>query len=582
MVDQSNKKNIFVAAAWPYVNGEIHIGHLVGYMLPSDIFARFSRLSGHETILVSGTDCHGTPITLEADKQQKTPREIVEIYDPKFRELIKTYKISYDNFTTTTTENHKEVTQQMFLQLLENGYIFKKTTKQYFSLADNKFLPDRYVEGECPYCHAQNQRADQCENCGRSLGMGELINPYSKLTKNPVTQKDTEHYFLDFPKLQFEIEKSIDNQKGTRDWVLKEARGWIKEGLEPRAITRDIDWGVEIPVDKIKPEMLLDNHSSKRFYVWFEAVIGYLSASIEWSNIGSQLEASGDYKEKIRIIDNDSKNFSRLSWLDFWKNENTDHYYFMGQDNLAFHMIFWPGQLIGSKSGYNLPTNVSIVKFLNLEGKKFSKSRGVIITAKEAAEKWGADNVRFYLSLILPENKETNWIYTDFVNRVNGELSGNIGNFIHRTLVFYKNKLSENISPENRVLFREVLKESENIFKNVSFDLTNTSFVSALNRILKYSSFGNRLFDHKKPWEVLKHDQNEAEKIIYNCIQIVINLRKLLYPFIPDSMDRLSINLGISKFSPFEVSDVFKFEEVNIEDINLTGDLKPLFTKIEE
>jgi methionyl-tRNA synthetase len=563
----------FIGAAWPYVNGDVHVGHLVGYMLPCDIFARFSRLKGWETLLVSGTDCHGTPITLEADKRGVKPSEIVDIYDPKFRELINIYNISYDLFTKTTTENHKKVSQDMFVQLLENGFIFKDSSKQYFSPTENKFLPDRYVEGECPYCHAKDQRADQCENCGRSLGMGELINPKSKLTGSDVILKETEHYFIDFPKLQSDIYESISNQSGTKDWVIAEARGWIKEGLQPRAITRDIDWGIEIPKDRIPADLQIDNIDSKKFYVWYEAVIGYLSAAIEWSN------------SKISPITNDTN--STKPWELFWKNSNTKHYYFMGQDNLAFHMIFWPGQIIGSNQGYNLPDNVSIVKFLNFEGKKFSKSRGVFLGAKEITEYFDADLVRFYLSLILPENKQTDWNWEDFKNRINGDLVGNVGNFINRVLVFYKNKLELKIDLQSRSLEKEIEKESQNVFSETSKDLEDTKFVSALNKILKYSTIGNQYFDHSKPWESIKTDRAKAEKVIFNCLQIVYDLRALLTPFIPNSMNKLSQMLGIEPLSSQpqtnleEVKDSYCHSSVNLDIFNI-GDLKTLFSKVEE
>ncbi len=610
---ESLKKKNFIGVAWPYVNGDVHVGHLVGYMLPCDIFARYSRLKGIETLMVSGTDCHGTPITLEADKRGVTPQEIVNIYDPKFRELIEIYKISYDLFTTTTTENHKKVSQDMFIQLLENGYIFKDTTKQYYSEKDNKFLPDRYVEGECPHCHSKDQRADQCENCGRSLGMGELIDPKSKLTGSDVILKDTEHYFIDFAKLQKEIEDSVNNQNGTRDWVINEAKGWIKEGLQPRAITRDIDWGIEIPKHRIPEGMLIDNIDSKRFYVWYEAVIGYLSATIEWAGskkqktnnklqiTSPQPSPQGEREESTltmveKIIASGDEVGARQSpaentdgknlWESFWKNPQAKHYYFMGQDNLAFHLLFWPGQLIGTKQGYNLPDNVSIVKFLNLEGAKFSKSRGNVIDAKEIANKYGADLIRFYLSLIMPENKQTNWIWEDFKNRINGDLVGTIGNFIHRVLVFYNNKISK-FENELIGIDQEVIDVSNNTFEIVNKNLDKTNFVASINEILKYATFGNQYFDKNKPWEIIKTNREEAEEIIFNSLQIVYNLRTLLTPFIPESMAKLArlLNMGPLGSEPEKYivkKDIFKFSEIKREEINVATDLVPLFKKIEE
>jgi methionyl-tRNA synthetase len=343
-------KKIFIGAAWPYVNGDLHIGHLAGYLLPADIFSRFCRLCGYETLMVSGTDCHGTPITVEADKRGVKPEDIVSEYTPKIHYLLKLYDLTFDIFTSTTTENHKKITQEFFLRLLKNGYIFKAKQLQYFSPEEKRFLPDRYVEGKCSFCGAEEQRGDQCEKCGRVLNPGELINPVSKLTKKPVTLKETEHYFLDYSKLQPLIESYVKESKHWRKWVYEESLAWLKEGLKPRAITRDLDWGIEIPEKEIPDEMKLESFEHKRFYVWFEAVIGYFSASVEWANKNSR-----DFRE-------------------FWQNEDCLHYYFMGKDNLSFHTLFWPGQLLGQHMNLNLPYFPWVNNFLFLEGQKFSKS----------------------------------------------------------------------------------------------------------------------------------------------------------------------------------------------------------------
>lgn len=552
-----NTKKILVAAAWPYVNGDIHIGHLAGYFIPADIFTRYSRLKGIDTVFVSGSDCHGTPITVEADKRGISAKELVNEYIPKVHEIINQYGISYSLFTSTITDNHKKVTQDVFLNLFKNGYILKKKSQQYYSEADNKFLPDRYVEGECPHCHSQGQRSDQCENCGRSLGFGELINPYSKLTKAPVTLKETEHYFIDYPKLESQIKEYVLNHENTwKDWVFKETIGFINEGLQERAITRDLDWGVEIPLDQLPEDQRIEFAETKRFYVWFDAVIGYLSATIEYCN-----SKGIDYK-------------------DYWNNNDCKHYYFMGQDNLTFHTIFWPGQLIGQNLDYNLPFFPSIVKFLNANGQKLSKSRGNIIDAKKVADHFGAEAIRFYITSILPENKEGNWDWNDFKNSVNSDLGGNIGNFIHRVLTFYKNKLnSENFDFEIDAELNSKITET---FTNVSEYLENGQFVAALSEIKKLSTIGNQYFDHNKPWEKLKTDENEAKRIIFNCIQLVNALRVLINPFIPEASNRLSVNLGLNKLEAKIDSDQFVFSKLELTRVNLVADLLPLFKKIED
>ncbi len=545
-------QKILIATAWPYVNGDIHIGHLPGYFVPGDITARYFRMRGADVVFVSGTDCHGTPITVEADKKGLKPIDIVNEYDPKVRELIEFYDFSFDNFTTTTTANHKEVSQKLFLDLLKNGFIIKQKSEQYYSETDQKFLPDRYVEGECPYCHSQDQRSDQCENCGRSLGLGELINPKSKLTKSEVTLKETEHYFIDFPKLQPEIEKFVNERKDIwKDWVWSEAMGWIKEGLEPRAITRDLDWGIEIPKDQIPEELRIENMEFKRFYVWFEAVIGYLSATIEFCK-------------------NNNKDYS-----DFWHNQDSRHYYFMGQDNLTFHTIFWPGQLIGSRQDYTLPHDVSVVKFLNANGAKLSKSRGNIIDAKVVGEFFGPEIVKFYITSIMPENKSSNWDWQHFKDTINSELVGNLGNFIHRVLTFSTRLKWENI--ENSSFDSEVETAIKTALEEVSKDIENTKFISALENILKLSRFGNQYFDKNKPWA----DPDNSHVTIYNCLQIILALRIVLYPFLPSSMDQLSEYLGIEKLSTKEGEDLFRFETNDLQNCKISKQVKPLFKKIE-
>lgn len=555
-----NNNKIFIGVAWPYVNGDIHVGHLAGYMIPCDIFARFSRLKGYDTLMVSGTDCHGTPITIAADKKGVTPQEIIQEYDPKVRELIKLYNVSYDLFTSTTTENHKNVTQEVFLNLLQNGYIIKKRSEQYYSADENKFLPDRYVEGECSYCHAQEQRGDQCESCGRSLEVGELLNPYSKLSKSAVTLKETEHYFIDYEKLQNEILHFVESSEGWRTWVKNETVGFIKEGLRERAITRDIDWGVAVPHDRISADQQLENGETKRFYVWFDAVIGYLSAAIEWAN----------QKPEER------------DWKAFWINPNSKHYYFLGKDNLTFHTIFWPGQIIGQKKGYNLPYFPAVNQFLNLEGKKFSKSRGVIIDSVSVGKYFGTDTVRFYIASIMPESKDANWKWSEFKDTVNSELNGNIGNFINRTLVFYKNKLNSTIHNENIQLDKAIIEESKTAFHEITTHLEKCEFVQALNRILKFSKFGNQYFDYQKPWMSIKEDPSQCEQTIYNCLQIVYSLATMLKPFMPDASERLEMLLGIKGSNGIIGEDHYCFGQLDLNALRIANEITPLFKRIED
>ena len=543
-------KKIFIGVAWPYVNGDLHIGHLAGYLIPADIFSRYSRLRGYQTLMVSGTDCHGTPITLEADKRKISPQKLVEEYTPKVLELIKIYQATYDLFTSTTTENHKKVTQEFFLNLLKNGYILKVKTKQYFSPKENRFLPDRYIEGICSYCQSPEQRGDQCEVCGRTLEPGELLNPKSKLTGSDVILKETEHYAFNLPKLQKKIENFVKNSLHWREWVFRETVGFLNEGLKPRMITRDLDWGIQIPKEKIPHDFLIENIDHKRFYVWFEAVIGYFSAAIEWSQKNNK------------------------SWEEFWLDPDCRHYYFMGKDNLIFHTIFWTGQLIGQEKGYNLPYFPAVNQFLLLEEKKLSKSRGVHLDSLEIAKKFGVDNIRFYITSILPENKDANFSWLGFRNTINDKLVDKIGNFIHRVLVFYKDKLNLKINEQS--LNNEVLEKTKEIFEKFIKHLEKVEIVSAFDLILDYAHFANQYLDKKRPWI---QERKTSEETIFNSLQIINSLRILLWPIIPSKMNELSEVLNLDRIEPKENKDFFVFEKIEPSRIKIKK-LEPLFQKI--
>jgi len=582
-------KKILIGVAWPYVNGDIHVGHLGGYLLPADIVARFHRLRGDDVLMVSGSDCYGTPITVEADKKGLKPEEVVEMYHAKDLELFQLYRLSYNLYTKTTTEQHKKVVHEVFLQLLKNGYIEKGTMQQYYAIDDKQFLPDRYVEGTCPHCNAENQRSDQCENCGRWLKDGELLNPVSKLSGSKVTLKDTEHYFLNFKKLEPELRKYLDSKKDSwKNWVWQEADGWLREGLQRRAITRDMDWSMELPVEEIKKlpeELQLSDFTGKRIYVWFEAVIGYLSAARAWSEMGgSNTKAEEDvifYKQEGQ-----SENWEDW-WLDSDNSGSDDNskkkteaviYNFMGQDNLVFHALMWPGELIGLGQNYNLPEYVVVNKFLNYQGKKFSKSRNWTIDSREIAEKYGVDLVRFYISTILPENKEGNFTWEDFTSTVNNELVANLGNFINRTLKFLESKFDGEINFAGE-LNPAILKKIEETFSSSAAKLEKGSAAGALEDIMALSRFANQYFDKQEIWQVIKTDRKKAEEIMANLINLVANLAVLMSPFVPESADKLNKLLGENELRGSIGKNQWQKQE--IKSVKLDGTVEILFQKIE-
>jgi len=541
---------VFIGVAWPYVNGDIHPGHIAGNFLPADIFARFHRFLGNEVLMVSGSDCYGTPITIEADKRGKTPEQIVAEYHPNHLELFKQYGIFFDLYTQTTTKNHNETTQELLLNLARNGYLLKKKTKQYFSPDENKFLPDRYVEGTCSFCGYSEARGDQCDQCGRVLDFSELKNPVSKTTRKQVTLKETEHLFLDWPKLQDFLESYVKrHRRDWKEWIYNEAEGWLKKGLKPRAITRDINWGIEIPNSELPRELQLENAESKRIYVWFEAVIGYLSAAKEWGQ----------------------------NWQDYWfpkDKETVTMYNFMGKDNVVFHALFWPGQIFGSyHSEVKLPDVISANQFLNLEGKKFSKSRGVTIDSIYLAKTYGTDPVRFYLTYIMPENNDADFAWGDFVEVTNSILIGKIGNFINRVLTLGKKAEGQFPVQISEAVFETIVEKLEQGKKLLS----ECRFKEFAQVVIDLAVFGNVYVDQHKPWMVDKTSP-EYKQQMDDCLALVLGLLVLLKPLLPGTTEALEKLIGV-KFATWPELNLELFTQ-KVASIKI-GEVKPLFVKLD-
>lgn len=543
-------KKILIAVAWPYVNGDLHIGHLAGYLLPADIFARFHRLRGNEVLMVSGSDCYGTPITVEADKRSISPEEIVALYHPHHLKLFEQYGISFDLFTKTATKNHNIVVQDMLVAMAKNGYVYKDTTKQYFGEKEQKFLPDRYVEGECPYCNYIGARGDQCDGCGRVLESGQLKNPKSKLSGSSVVLKNTDHLFVNWPKLeQFLKEYTAKTGKNWKNWIHKETQGWLTKGLKPRAITRDIQWGVSIPNNRLPKEIQLDESESKRIYVWFDAVIGYLSASIEWAK-GSE------------------------EWKKYWYPDSSDsvsHYYFMGKDNLVFHTLFWPGQLYGYDTSIHLPDVVSINQFLNFGGEKFSKSRNVVIDSAEIGKKYGVDSVRFYLAYIMPEHADSSFSWEDYFRFHNTVLIGTFANYINRVLTLAKG-VTIGTADE------ETIRSIDAFLSSVALHIEKCEFKLYAQRIIEFSQEGNKYIDTTSPWKLEKTSTHYAQ-VVTNGIARVIALTIAMTPIIPHAARTVAHMLGISVYTWDSTSEsllINLLKQVNIQNI------APLFSKIEQ
>jgi len=512
-------ENILVSVAWPYANADIHVGNITGAYLPADVFARFNRLKGNRVLMVSGTDAHGTPITVRADAEGITAEEVYTRYHRSFLELFVKYGLAYDLFTTTHTENHFKVSQDIFLTLKDHGYLYTQTEKQWYAPGKGRFLPDRYVEGECYICHYPNARGDQCDNCGNLLDSTQLINPRAK-GGGDLELRETEHFYLDLGKLAPPLGRYLNT--GKEHWrpnVINRSRQDVEE-LHGRAITRDLDWGIPVPVAGW-------HEAGKCLYVWFEAVIGYFSASIEWSKNHNQPEA----------------------WKDWWYDSSAKTYYFIGKDNIPFHAVIWPAQLIGTNRIYeqdetkslNLPYDVPANEFMNLEGQKISGSRNWAVWGLEAVERYDPDALRYYLIANMPEAKDADWSWAEFVARNNNELVANWGNLANRVLSFaYKNFDGQvpnpgDLRPEDLALLATV----ESGFESVGSLLAAVKLRAALAEALRLATEVNRYLDVQAPWSAIKKDREAAGKTVFTALKAIDSLKTLFSPFLPFTSEKL-------------------------------------------
>jgi methionyl-tRNA synthetase len=530
--------NILIAIAWPYSNAEIHVGNLTGSHLPGDIVARYHRLKGDNVLMVSGTDSHGTPVVIAADKEGKPVEEVYKKYHNGFLELFEKAGISYDLFTTTHTENHFKVSQSIFLALQKNGFLFKQFSKQWYSPTAKKFLPDRYVEGTCYICGFEGARSDQCDNCGNVLEPEKLINPRAKTGDGALELKDTEHYYLDLSKLEPDVKAFLrERSPHMRDTVLGESLGKIEsEGLKPRPITRDLDWGIPVPVEE-------KGWEDKKLYVWFEAVIGYLSAAIEWSRLGVQKEA----------------------WREWWANPQARQFYFIGKDNIFFHTSLWPAELMGVGEQFmeifaeeqniklSLPYDVPANQFMNLEGKKISGSRNWAVWGSDFLTRYDPDALRYYLTVNMPENKDSDWDWREFVARNNNELVATWGNLANRVLTFcYRNwngtvpklETDEGGQLSLRQADMNLLAVIEDGFTSVGTELDAVRLRPALSETMKLATAVNVYLDVNAPWSAIKTDKAGAALTIYTALKAIDSLKVLFAPFLPFTSQRLHEFLG--------------------------------------
>jgi methionyl-tRNA synthetase len=524
----------------------------VGFAVPADIFARYQRLKGNRVLMVSGTDEHGTPVMVTADREGVSPREIADRFNRLIREDLRDLGISYDCFTRTTTANHARVTADMFRTLYEKGYLVEQTALGAFSASTGNTLPDRYIEGTCPICGFAQARGDQCDNCGNQLDPVDLINPRSIIDGEPPVFRETKHLFLDLPAFADQLRAWIETKSSWRPNVRNFSLSLV-DTLKPRAMTRDIDWGIPVPVEGYPPE-------TKRIYVWFDAVIGYLSAAVEWAANSGDPEA----------------------WREWWQDPESIHDYFMGKDNIVFHTVIWPAMLMGygeggelgaGKGPLQLPTDVVASEFLTMEGKKYSASRGISIYVRDVLERYDPDPVRYFLTAAGPETQDTDFTWSEFVRRNNDELLANWGNLVNRTLTnAFRNFGTVPEPGELTEADRAVLGGVAAGFESVGALIEQSRFRAAIAEAMRVSTLANQYVADQAPWAVIKEDRERAATILFVALRCVDSLKVLLTPFLPFTSQALHELLGYDG----QLAGPLSFLEVTEDDGQthevLTGD----------
>ena len=548
------KEKVLVTSALPYANGPIHLGHLSGAYLPADIYVRYKRLNGDDVIYISGSDEHGVPITITADKEKVSPQVIIDRFHEANKKAFDKFGMSFDNYSRTSLPIHHETAKEFFLEFFNRGLFVEKKTNQFYDEKAKMFLPDRYVEGTCPNCGNEQARSDECENCGALYDPSELKNPKSKVSGETPVLKETTHYFFPLGKYQPALEKYVNemNEKyGWKDNVLQYCRSWFKEGLKDRAITRDLDWGIKVPVDSA---------AGKVIYVWFEAVLGYISSTKEYSQIKNQPDL----------------------WKKYWQDVNTKYIAFIGKDNVVFHTIIFPAILMawneGEKEKYCLPQNVPANEFLNFEGKKFSKSRGWGIDVEEFLNIFPADLLRYTLAANLPENKDTDFYWKEFQLRNNSELADILGNFINRTFTFVHKHFGGKVPVRGKLekIDNDMLNEISEYPERIADLFERFKIRDGVNEMMNLARDGNKYFNDSQPWVTIKSNKEKCGTTLNICLQAIYTLAKLFYPVLPFSSEKLCKMLNSKPVEWKESGKSFLKEGHQINNAEI------LFPKIED
>jgi len=560
-------KRILIGVAWPYANGPIHIGQVGGCYLPPDIFRRYHEMKGNEVLMVSGSDQHGTPVTVTAEEEGLTPKETAEKYHKINSQALKRLGVRFSLFTYTMNETHKRVAKDIFKTLYEKGHINLNSMETFYCENCGRSLPDRYVLGTCPECGQEEIKGDQCDECGTLLDPKNLKEPKCMHCGETPDLIESEHFFLKLSNFQKLLEEYIEDKDYWKNHVLNFTKGWLKEGLEDRPISRDMEWGISVPIE---------GYEEKKIYVWFEAVIGYLSTSIKWSE-----ESEGD-------------------WTKFWKNPDAEHYYFLGKDNIPFHTIIWPAMLMGYDNELNLPYDVPANQYMRIGGQQLSTSRGTIVSLPDILEDFSSDAVRYYITMVMPETKDTNFAWEEFEDKINSELVGNLGNFIHRVLSFTYSNFGEVPKPgELDERDEKVLKRIEEKTKEIGKSIENRKFKEGLKKIMELSREGNKYFNDKAPWENLPEEKEIAGTTLNISLRLVKALCVSAAPYLPHSMENLwnylsqegsiheqrweealiPLDTGTQLKEPKPLYDTINIEDME-EDSKLVESLKRLDLKI--
>lgn len=541
----SNNKKILITSALPYVNNVPHLGNIIGCVLSADVFARYCRSKEYDSIYICGTDEYGTATEIKALEENCTPQQICDKYYKIHKDIYDWFNCSFYNFGRTSTPRHTEITQDIFNKLYKNGYVVEEEIEQPYDEKAKMFLADRYVEGTCPYCKSEQARSDQCDKCGKLLTYEELIEPRSKVTKTKPVIKKTKHLFINLPGIEKELEQWIEKTAKEGHWSENSyniAKAWLRDGLKKRAITRDLKWGVPVP---------LKGYENKVFYVWFDAPIGYISITA---------------------------NFTK-DWEKWWKNPaKVNLYQFMGKDNVPFHTVIFPSTLLGTRDNWTLLHHINTTEFLNYEGGKFSKSRGVGVFGDGAVKSGVPSDVwRYYLLANRPEQADTNFAWQDFADRLNNELLANLGNLVNRTLVFIKNNYNSRVpSSQLQESDKKFISEQTAHYEKVTALLEKVKLKDALHEIMAISKNTNKYFQDNKPWELVKGDKQRADAVLYVLANQVKDLAILIEPYLPTTSENIFKQLSLDKL---KWNDLGK---LSVKHGHAISEPKPLFQKLEQ